>query len=100
MALDSVRRGHTVSRPQVAWLAVAAQFLALIRILSEIFRIKQFEPARYTLTTIEPFVGSALFTSCCAAVSVGLCATGRLRSAIFIAALNILTLLVYKVAFM
>jgi hypothetical protein len=89
-----------LSRSQVAWVAVAAQFLALIRILSEIFRIKQFEPARYTLATIEPFVGSALFTSGCVAISVGLCAIGRPRSAIVIAALNIVTLLVYKVAFM
>jgi hypothetical protein len=100
MALDSVQRGHTVFRPQIAWLAVAAQFLALIRILGEIFRIKQFEPARYTLPTIEPFVASALFTSCCVALSVGLCTLGYPRSAVVIAAFNILALLVYKVAFM
>jgi hypothetical protein len=74
--------------------------LALIRILSEIFRIKQFEPARYTLTAIEPFVGAALLTSCCVAVSVGLCAIRRPCGAMFVAALNIVALLVYKIAFM
>jgi len=100
MAPDSVRNGQTVPRPQIVWLAVAAQFLALIRILGEIFRIKHFEHARYTLAAIEPFVGSALFTSCCVAVSVGLCTAGWLRSAIVIAAFNVLALLVYKVAFM
>ena len=95
-----MQRGYALSQLRIAWLAVAAQFLALVRILSEIFRIRQFEPARYTLPAIEPFVGTALFTSCCVAVSVALCATGRLRSAISIAALNILALLVYKVAVM
>jgi hypothetical protein len=89
-----------LSRSQVSWLAVAAQFLALIRILSEIFRIKQFEPARYTLPAIEPYVATALFTSCCVAVSVGLCVMGRSRAATSIAAFNILALLVYKFAYM
>jgi hypothetical protein len=74
--------------------------LALIRILGEVFRIKHFEPARYTLTAIEPFVGAALFTSCCVAANVGLCASGRPRGAMFVAALNIVALLVYRIAFM
>jgi hypothetical protein len=95
-----LRAGGAPSRSQLAWLAAAAQFLALIRILGEIFRIKHFEPARYTLTAIEPFVGAALFTSCCVAVSVGLCAIGRPRGAMFVAAFNIAALLVYKTAFM
>jgi hypothetical protein len=95
-----VQRGYALSQLRIAWLAVAAQFLALVRILSEIFRIRHFEPARYTLPGIEPFIGTALFTSCCVAVTVGLCAIGRLRSAIAIATVNILVLLVYKVAFM
>lgn len=92
--------GRRWSRSQLAWLAAAVQFLALIRILSEIFRIKQFEPARYTLAAIEPFVGTALFTSCCLAVSVGLCAIGRPRGAMFVAAFNIVALLVYRIVFM
>ena len=83
-----------------AVVGITAQFLALVRILSEVFRIKYFDVARYTLAGLEPFIGAALFTALLVAVAVATFALGRERVALTIAAFNIVTLFVYKVAFM
>jgi hypothetical protein len=83
-----------------AVVGITAQFLALVRILSEVFRIKYFDAARYTLVALEPFIGAALFTAVLVAVAVAILALGRERVALTIAVFNIVTLFVYKVAFM
>jgi hypothetical protein len=85
---------------EYATLAVVAQFLALIRILSEPFRIRHFAPDAYTLGTIEPFIGAALFTSVLLAASVSASALGRRRIALGTALVNVAMLFVDKVAFM
>jgi hypothetical protein len=94
-----MRRGWW-SAKRVAGLCIAAQFLALVRTLGEVFRIKQFSPGRYTLATIEPFVGAAWFTAMLVAVAVAAFALGRYRAAVGIAVANIVALFVYKLAFM
>lgn len=90
----------TQTRKRVAAFGLAAQFLALVRTLGEVFRIRQFSPERYTLATIEPFIGAALFTAVLVAVSVGAFSVGRYRTAVAIAAVNVVALIVYKVVFM
>jgi len=84
----------------VAIVGVVAQFLALIRILSEPFRIRYFAPDSYTVQAMEPFVGAALFTAVLVAMSVAACALGRFRLALATALVNVLTLFIYKVLFM
>jgi hypothetical protein len=83
-----------------AVVGITAQFLALIRILSEMFRIKYFDVTRYTLAGLEPFIGAALFTAVLVALAVATLALGRERVALTIAAFNIVALFVYKLVFM
>jgi len=89
-------RGWSVKR--TAALGITAQFLALIRILGEVFRVKYFDPDRFTLAVLEPFIGTALFTAIFVAVGVVAFATGRFRFALTIAVVNIGALFVYKLA--
>jgi hypothetical protein len=88
----SVRRSAVVG--------ITAQFFALVRILSEVFRIKYFDVARHTLVGLEPFIGAALFSAVLVALAVATFALGRERVALTIAVFNIVALFVYKVAFM
>ena len=81
-------------------MGITAQFLALVRILSEVFRIKYFDVARYTLAGLEPFIGATLLTAVLVALAVATFALGRERIALTIAVFNIVALFVYKVAFM
>ena len=81
---------------RTAVIGIAAQFLALIRTLAEVFRVKHFDAARYTLSGVEPFVGAALFTAVLVGVAVAVFAIGRYRIALTIAALNVAALFVYK----
>jgi len=83
-----------------AVVGVTAQFLALVRILSEVFRVKYFNMARYTVGELEPFIGAALLTAVLVALAVAAFALGRQRVALTIAIFNIVALFVYKVAFM
>lgn len=83
-----------------AFTGIVAQFLALARILSEPFRLKYFAPHTYTLASIEPFIAAALFTAVLAAISVAMFALGRVRAALTIAVLNVVTLFAYKLVFM
>jgi hypothetical protein len=65
-------------------LGVTAQFLALIRTLGEMFRIKYFAPDRYTLV----------------AAAIMAFAPGLHRAVVGIAVANMVALFVYKVVFM
>ena len=93
-------RAIRLDAKRIAALGLTAQFLALIRTLGEVYRIRHFSPAGYSLANIEPFVGAALFTACVLGLSVAAFSVGRHRTAATIAAANIAALLVYKVAFM
>ena len=88
----SVKRG--------AAIGITAQFSALIRILAEVFRIKYFDPDRYTLAVLEPFMGAALFTGVLVGVGVVAFAMARYRIALTIAVVNVGALLVYKLVAM
>jgi hypothetical protein len=91
-------RQWSIRRSAVA--SITAQFLALVRILSEVFRVKYFDAARYTLVGLEPFIGAAMFTAVLVALAVATFALRRERVALTIGVVNIAGLFVYKVAFM
>lgn len=93
--MPSPLRGWSVQRS--AATGITAQFLALIRILGEVFRIKCVDPDRYTVAVLEPFVGAALLTAFLVAVGVVAFALGRYRTALTIAAADVGALFVYKV---
>ena len=65
------------TRERFAQVGIGVQFLALIRTLAEVFRIKAFAPERYSLPAVEPFVTGALIAAVLAAVSLGLYFWGR-----------------------
>ena len=79
---------------EVAGAGITVQFLALIRTLSEVFRLKYFDADRYTVAALEPFATVLV------AIAVGMFALGRPRAALTIASANIVALFIYKVAFM
>jgi len=83
-----------------AVFGIAAQFLALIRTLGEVFRLKYFDAARYTVAGLEPFIRAALFTSVLIAFAVGTFAMTRYRIALTIAVVNVAGLFVYRIFFM
>jgi len=85
---------------EYAGAGITAQFLALLRTLGEVFRLKYFDVARYTVAGIEPFVAAALVTAVLVAVAVTMFAIGRIQSALTIAVVNIVALFIYKVVFM
>jgi hypothetical protein len=82
---------------EYAGAGITAQFLALLRTLGEVFRLKYFDVARYTVAGIEPFV---VVTAVLVAVAVTMFAIGRIQSALTIAVVNIVALFIYKVVFM
>jgi hypothetical protein len=98
--LQGTMTGSWRSAKSLAIAGIAAQLLALIRTLSEFFRVKYFAPDRYALPGMEQFIGAALFTAVFVAVAVAAFALGRYRTALMIAVANVVTLFVYKVAFM
>lgn len=88
------------TRDRLAKAGIAVQFLALIRTLAEIFRIKHYSPEQFTLATVEDFVGGALIAAALAAVSVSLFFWGRYRSSAVVSALTVVVLLLYKILLM
>jgi len=97
---DGWRRETPMTARRVALGAVYVQFAALVRTLAEVFRLKHFDQARYTLAVLEPFVGAALFTSVLLAASVAAFAAGRPRLVLAVAITNVVALLVYRFVFM
>lgn len=83
-----------------ATIAIAAQWLALVRTLSEVFRLKYYAPDEYTIEVVEPFVGASLFTAVLVAGAVVAFRAGRYRTASTIAVMDIAGLLVYRIVFM
>jgi hypothetical protein len=79
---------------RVAFAAVCIQFLALMRTLGEIVRLR----STITLNGAMPYIGAALFTSAMAWIAVGLLFSGRMRATTFVAAATVAGLVVIKAA--
>jgi hypothetical protein len=88
------------TRERAAQAGIAIQFLALIRCLGEYFRIKTFAADRFSLPAVEPFVTGALIAAGLAAVSVGLFFWEKYRSSVWVSALTVAVLVLYKLLLM
>ena len=86
------RRAH-----RLAQLGICVQFLALVRTLAEVFRLRHVQGAALEVATIAPYVGAALLAALLTWVAVLCYFAGRDRAALGVAGLTILALLVVKI---
>ena len=93
MAPDaSPKRAH-----RLAQLGICVQFLALVRSLAEVFRLRHVQGPALGVATIVPYVGGALLAAVLTWIAVLCYFAGRDRTAIGVAALTIVALLVVKI---
>lgn len=85
---------------RAAKFGIAIQFLALIRILAEYFRLKHFNPAALTLAGFEPYITGALVASVLTASAVALFFWRKYAYAVFVSAATVVILLLYKLLLM
>ena len=83
---------------RIAKVGIAVQFLALIRTLSEYFRLKHTYGPALSLAAIEPYITGSLIAAICTAIAVGLYFLARYRTAIFVSVATVLALLIYKIS--
>jgi len=93
-----MRATTKISAQRTAQIGIGIQFLALIRTLSEYFRLKHFGREQMTLVVAEPYITGALIAAVCTAISVALFFFRKYRLATVVAAATILVLLLYKLA--
>jgi hypothetical protein len=82
---------------QWAKVGITVQFLALVRILAEYFRLKHVPGNRLTLALVEPFIVGALLAAILCWLAVALFFFGRYRSALLVSAATVVVLLIYRV---
>ena len=85
---------------RAAKIGIAIQFLALIRILTEYFRLKHFNPAALTLAGFEPYITGALIAAVLAAAAVALFFWRKFWQATAVAGATVVILLIYKLLVM
>ena len=86
-------------RRRLAVGGITIQFLALVRTLSEVYRLRHVGRARgveVTLATVEPYVAGGLIAAVCCWVAVTLFILGRYTAVIATAGLTVVLLLAYK----
>jgi hypothetical protein len=81
---------------RLAQLGICVQFLALVRSLAEVFRLRHVQGPALDLATVVPYVGGALLAAVLTWVAVLCYFVRRDRAAIAVAVLTILALLVVK----
>jgi uncharacterized membrane protein len=89
----SPKRAH-----RLAQVGICVQFLALVRSLAEVFRLRHVQGAALDVATVAPYVGGALLAALLTWVAVLCYFAGRDRSAAVVAGLTIVALLVVKIA--
>jgi len=83
---------------RIAKLGIAVQFLALIRTLSEYFRLKHSYGPALSLAAIEPYITGSLIAATCTAIAVGFYFLSRNRTAILVSVATVVALLIYKIS--
>jgi hypothetical protein len=83
-----------ITAKRLAKLGMTSQFLALVRSLFEIFRLKYAGPL--TLREVEPYVVGSLIAAICAWIAVTLFFFDRHGIAIGVSAATVVALLIYK----
>jgi hypothetical protein len=85
---------------RLAQIAIIILFLALVRSMSEYFRLKYVHGSGLEPAMFEPFLKGAIFTAVCTLLAVILYFFNRMTAVTVIAALTIICLLIYKLLFL
>ena len=86
----------TLSRERWAQVGISAQFLALVRILSEFFRLKHAFGASLSPHAVEPLIRGALMDAVLCFVAALLLFCRRYTIAIAVSVATVVLLLAYK----
>jgi hypothetical protein len=84
-------------RRGLAAVGITIQFLALVRNLAEVYRLKYRHGAGVSLSVVEPYVNGALITALFCWLAVTLFFFRRYTLALVVAISTVALLLVYKV---
>jgi uncharacterized membrane protein len=87
----SPKRAH-----RLAQVGICVQFLALVRSLAEVFRLRYVQGPALSVATVAPYVGGALLAALLTWIAVVCYFAGRERAAVGVAGLTIVALLVVK----
>jgi hypothetical protein len=82
---------------RIAQAGICVQFLALVRSLAEVFRLRHVQGPALNVATVVPYVGGALLAAVLTWIAVLCYFAGRDRAAVGVAAFTILALLVVKI---
>src|SRR6266849_1356347 len=82
---------------RIAKLGIAVQFLALIRTLSEYFRLKHAYGPALSVAAIDPYIKGSLIAALCTAVAVGFYFFAKYRAAVLVSGATVIILLIYKI---
>lgn len=85
-----------LSREQGAKIGITIQFLALVRLLAEYFRLLHIHYQHLALATVQPFILGALLTAVLVWLSVTLFFFRRYTGAMIVSAATVVLLLLYK----
>ncbi|HEX8691073.1 MAG TPA: hypothetical protein VF746_01425 [Longimicrobium sp.] len=100
-APPSNRRESPWRRPERwAQAGITIQFLALVRILAEYFRLKHVQGGRLPLAVVDDYVAGALIAAALCWLAVVLYFLRRHRGALAASVLSVAVLLAYKLLFM
>ncbi len=87
-----------MTRERWAQLGITIQFLIIVRTLGEIFRLRHFHSAKFSLEVAMPYIGGAVIAACLCWLGVTLYFFHRYILSASLALVTILILMVYKIA--
>jgi hypothetical protein len=96
--LSSASYNLPVTRERWAQLGITVQFLIIVRTLGEIFRLRHFQSATFSLEMAIPYVSGGLIAACLCWTAVTLYFFRRYILSASIALATIFILLAYKIA--
>lgn len=89
-----------LSRPgnpqRAAIIGITIQFLALVRLLAEYFRLKSLHGARLALTDVEPYITGASITAVLCWLAVVLLFAQKYIGVLVVSVATVIALLIYK----
>jgi hypothetical protein len=83
---------------RLAVAGIAVQFLALLRNLAEVYRLRHLRGPDLPLQAVEPFVRGALVTALGCVVAVACFGSGRYRVTVLVAGVTVALLLALKIS--
>jgi lysylphosphatidylglycerol synthetase-like protein (DUF2156 family) len=88
------------STERMAKIGIGVQLLILIRLPAEIFRLKHLYGSAFAFTAAEPYITGELITAVCASLAIAVYFWNKHQVTIWVAALNVLVLIAYKIFLM